>query len=231
MATPTLSFEELLDELDAAQRSNSSSSHQPASTLDEIVEALRQPAPAPDEDEAGGSSARMDDQSDEFDGEISRLLHAREAAPEEPSPWAVRPMSIGRSSDLTPDELQTLRTEERLARAGNVPWQERGPDPGWGIAAWRGQPVRLGRNGGQVRYAKRGGRNKEVYRELARQGRLTPTPGGTRSEHLHLSKGKGDGKAAFGKDRGDGKTSKGKKGEGKKGGQSSGSKGKGKHKA
>ncbi len=228
MATPTLSFEELIAELEAAQRSGSSSSQQPASTFDEIMEALQQPAP--DRDAAGDSSAPMDGQSDEFDDSARQQLDDQfdeslwTTSPL--SPWGVRPTTIGRSYDLTPEELENLRTEERLARDCNVPWQERGPDPGWGILAWRGQPLRLGKNGGQVRYAKRGGKNKEVYRELARQGLLRPTPGAASSaEHWHLSKGKGDSKAALGKGKGDGKTSKGKKGEGKKGDQSSGPKG------
>ena len=91
--------------------------------------------------------------------------------------WWVRPWHQGRCTDLDPLELLRLRHEEAAARAGGVPWQERGPyvEPGKGGGVfWRGQRHRPGLYGGKVRFANRGGKNKEKYQKLAREGKLKP---------------------------------------------------------
>ena len=180
-----------------------------------------------EEEEEGGSgllvppAETLDDTMEPIESEseaepvdsVRRLLEGRQAAPEGQSPWAVRPTTVGRSRDLTPGEVERLRTEQHLSCTADVPWQERGPVPGYGVEAWRGQPLRWGLNGGKVRYAKRGGKHREWYRDLAKQGVLPSQSSGS---------GKGKGK-------GSGHSSSSGKGMGKQGGHSSSSgKGKGK---
>ena len=92
-------------------------------------------------------------------------------------PWRVRPTTAGHSYDLDASEVERLRTEQGMAAHKNIPWKDRGPVPDGDTPYWRGQPMRRGINGGQVRYAKRGGKNQEFYRELAKQGKLRPTMG------------------------------------------------------
>ena len=106
-------------------------------------------------------------------------------------PWAVRPNQVGRSTDLSPSELRALKMEETLSRASSVSWQERGPARGSGITAWRGQKLRAGSQGGAERFSNRGGSKREMYAALARQGKLKPTPAGTKSVQNHHFVGKG----------------------------------------
>ena len=149
------------------------------------------PAPPPHEEEEEGpySEAQLVDtmQEAQLVDSVSGLLEGRLAAPEAQSPWAVRPTTVGKSRDLTPGEVERLRTEQHLSCTADVPWQERGPVPGYGVEAWRGQPLRWGLNGGKVRYAKRGGKHREWYRDLAKQGVLPSQSSGS-------GKGKGKGK-------------------------------------
>ena len=96
------------------------------------------------------------------------------------APPAVRPLQRGRAYDLEPNEVAALRAEQTDAVVNNVPWRQRGPDTDAPDAPpnWRGQPHRRGMFGGQVRYAKRGGKHKEYYAQLHRERRLVPGPGG-----------------------------------------------------
>ena len=98
--------------------------------------------------------------------------------------FVVRPSRTTRSTDLTEGEVDRLRTEQALAGLAGLPWAVRSQ-----IAnhkrAWRGQPVRAGKEGGVRRAAKRGGRFKEFYSKLAAEGKLPPTPGGTKSAQNH----------------------------------------------
>ena len=94
----------------------------------------------------------------------------------------MKPHTAGRSSNLTDGELNRLRTEQGLAHLSGLTWQERGPVATPEVTYWRGQHLRSGQQGGKVRYAKRGGKRREVYAELARKGMLKPTPGGTVSK-------------------------------------------------
>lgn len=117
-------------------------------------------------------------------------------------PWAVRGATRGRSSNLSADELERLRMEQRAAEASGMSWQERGPAGSNRPSCWRGQSLRKGADGGQVRYANRGGRNKEYYAQMAREGRLVKTGVGK----TRVDKGKGKGKnAKAGSDKGQGK--------------------------
>ena len=87
--------------------------------------------------------------------------------PDAVQPWAIRPGKRGRSSDLSAEEVATLRQEQQLAEDCGMTWAERGPAEGQ-VANWRGQAWREG----SQRYANRGGKNREYYRDLARRGLL-----------------------------------------------------------
>ncbi len=85
-----------------------------------------------------------------------------------PQPWAVAPNTLGRSKNLTSSEVDRLWREQAFAKQCGVPWAERGPvgpDEG-GPKFWRGQPFQANTR----KWAKRGGRNKEYYARLAKQG-------------------------------------------------------------
>ena len=116
-----------------------------------------------------------------------------------PHPWEIATGSRGRSSNLSTEERQTRRDEQRMAELCGVPWQERGPAgrDGERPQFWRGQARRAGRDGGGQRYANRGGKNKEYYKALARSGTLVV-------KHTGISKGKDKGKFT-GKESGKGK--------------------------
>ena len=87
--------------------------------------------------------------------------------PDAVQPWAIRPGKRGRSSDLSAEEVATLREEQQLAEDCGMTWAERGPAEGQ-VENWRGQAWRAG----SQRYANRGGKNREYYRDLARRGLL-----------------------------------------------------------
>ena len=95
-------------------------------------------------------------------------------------PWAVRPTKRGRSTDLSEEELARLRAERELSDYHKVKWQHRGPPvvDESSPSCWRGQAYRVGVNGGQSRFANRGGKNREWYAEQARKGRLPSQNGG-----------------------------------------------------
>ena len=79
-------------------------------------------------------------------------------------PWAVRPRTRGRSSDLSVSEQLLLQHERVAAAAGGLTWSERGPpgpDEG-GPQFWRGQKFREGVGGGKKRFANRGGKSHEL---------------------------------------------------------------------
>ncbi len=67
-----------------------------------------------------------------------------------------------------------MRHEQALAEYGKLKWQRRGPvSPAeGGPRNWRGQSWREGSGGGTPRWGNRGGRNKEYYAQLAREGKL-----------------------------------------------------------
>jgi hypothetical protein len=92
-------------------------------------------------------------------------------------PQPVRPTATGRQTDLTRQELTTLRTEQVDAVAFDVAWKDRGPSDET-AENWRGQRFRPGHYGGTKRYAKRGGKNQAYYGGLAAQGMLQPTRNG-----------------------------------------------------
>ena len=98
--------------------------------------------------------------------------------------FVVRPNTVHKNEGLTADEVDRLRTEQAVAGLGGVPWSVRIQSANH-RRAWRGQPVRKGQQGGVIRAAKRGGRFKEFYKQLAAAGKLAPTPGGTRSTQNH----------------------------------------------
>jgi len=111
--------------------------------------------------------------------------------------WAVRGWHVGRSNDLTPEEIERLRGEEGIAREAHIPWRDRGPQDD-AVQAWRGQPWRRGDYGGQRGYRKRGGQNVGFYNQLARQGALMPSPtgafrvaAGAATATIQANKGKG----------------------------------------
>ena len=100
-------------------------------------------------------------------------------------PWAVRKHAKGRSDDLSPEELSTLRAEAAQASADGIPWAERGPAQQQGsrssnpsVPNWRGQAWRPGAFGGKQRFSNRGGKNKEYFARLNKAGLLKPTPKG-----------------------------------------------------
>jgi hypothetical protein len=127
-----------------------------------------------DDDEAGDE----DEDLPEDDDDIPKHLR-------KPAPWSVQPNKRGRSSNLTEEELAGLRHEEALAQQANLSWQERGPSGEERPEHWRGQKLRQGTEGGKVRYSNRGGTKRDLYAQLAREGKLKPTKGG---------KGKGNSK-------------------------------------
>ena len=62
--------------------------------------------------------------------------------------------TLGRSWNLSEEEVRNLRWEELTARTANVSWQDRGPAPGPAgqeVNNWRGQAWREGVNGGPPR--------------------------------------------------------------------------------
>lgn len=104
-------------------------------------------------------------------------------------PWAARKRNKGRSTDFTEDELDRLRSESKEAKQSGTPWQQRGlaqigssssssSSRGVDVPYWRGQPWRCGCQGCRQRCAKRGGTNKEYYKQLNMAGLLRPTPTG-----------------------------------------------------
>ena len=110
-------------------------------------------------------------------------------------PWAPRPNKRGRATDLTAEELESVREEEALALRCQMGWRDRGPPPPseGGPRFWRGQPFRVGLNGGQPRWAKRGGRNQEYYAKMAKKGLVGRGKGGGSSGSGGGDKGgKGD---------------------------------------
>ena len=127
----------------------------------------------------------------------------------EHQPWSVRASHRGKSTDLSPEELNAVRAEQRSAEMCGMKWHERGPRGDGRPECWRGQTLRKGADGGKVRYANRGGKNKEYYAQLARNGKLVKiAPGKTvnletkgkakgkgKSEatHRHRNRGKGSG--------------------------------------
>ena len=115
-----------------------------------------------------------------------------------------------------------LRIEQSVSCSTGRRWQDRGPEF-LQASFWRGQQKRLGSQGGDRRWGTRAGTKQEHSRKLAKEGRLRPTPGGTRSVQNHhwrdrkggdKGKTKGDGKGnakGCGETKGDGKgTGKGK---------------------
>jgi hypothetical protein len=87
----------------------------------------------------------------------------------------------GRRANLTDSELLSLLAETEVSRARGLSWAERGPPAPTGETPdrfWRGQAHREGQQGGVARWANRGGRHQEYYSNLAKAGRLRPTPGG-----------------------------------------------------
>ena len=139
----------------------------------------------PDDD--GPHTAAMDDEdpdsSDEdLEAEIQQVFEERRNAPSgDAHPWAVRPLSHGRSTDLTPDERKRLNMEARVAKKAGIPWSERGPEPGQDGERpqfWRGQKFRTGKFGGKTGYKNRGGKWRKYYDDLNKAGGLIPTPKG-----------------------------------------------------
>ena len=125
-------------------------------------------------------------------------------------PQPVRPTATGRQTDLTRQELTTLRTEQVDAVAFDVAWKDRGPADET-AENWRGQRFSQGHYGGTKRYAKRGGKNQAYYGGLAAQGMLQPTRNGAvrvekgeaKGAIFELrAKGKGQGKSKEGKSTG-----------------------------
>ena len=103
-------------------------------------------------------------------GSASGSASSSSGAPGSWHPWSIRPDEGRRAYDLTDEELQQLRLEQRLAEKGGVKWKDRGP-PGPsadGPMAWRGQRWRHG----SQRFSNRGGKYKKLYQELARAGQL-----------------------------------------------------------
>ena len=113
------------------------------------------------------------DHDTESPSPVDMVADAASSSAGRPS-WAIAPSTCGRSRNLSTEELQILRREEQLARACEVPWQDRGPPEvdGHRPAHWRGQVLREGRDGGLQRYANRGGRWREYYAEPFRSGTL-----------------------------------------------------------
>ena len=139
-----------------------------------------------DGDEAG--DVEDEDLHDEDTVEFVRQLH---------QPWTVRPNTRGRSSNLTEEELAGLRHERASAELADMSWEERGPDGPGRPEHWRGQKLRHGKEGGKVRYSNRGGKHREKYAELARQGKLKPTQGG-KGKAKSTMEGKGKSKSTKG---------------------------------
>ena len=147
----------------------------------------------------------------------------------------VAPCTHGRSYGLNEEEVGALRSEQASAELAGMQWHQRGPlVPGGveeGPTFWRGQVFRQGRDGGPPRWANRGGRYREYYADLARQGRniggpqrghtprgQLPQHGGSNSSTTGKGKDKGKGAAndkGKGKDKGKGAANA--KGKGPKG--------------
>ena len=89
----------------------------------------------------------------------------------------VRQWTYGKSSDLTQEEVYALREEQRAAEELGVDWRDRGPVD---APYWRGQAYRHGHYGGSKGYRNRGGKWREYYAELNRQGRLMPSEQGAK---------------------------------------------------
>ena len=137
---------------------------------------------------AGNEHEDLTDDEGEANDEAEDLPEDDDDAPKHvknPAPWSVRPNKRGRSSNLSEEELAGLRHEEALAQQANLSWQERGPSGEERPEHWRGQKLRQGTEGGKVRYSNRGGTKRDLYAQLAREGKLKPTKGG---------KGKGNSK-------------------------------------
>ena len=75
-------------------------------------------------------------------------------------------------------------------------WRNRGPKPpaDGGPQFWRGQSFRQGHNGGQQRWANRGGRYREYYAQLAREGKIGTAKGQANNKGGKKGKGEPQGK-------------------------------------
>ena len=100
----------------------------------------------------------------------------KEAPKTDRHPWAVRPTSAKRSTNLSRQELSHLRSEQVEAVLLGKSWEDRGPI-GTDTPCWRGQPWRNGLMGGKKGWRKRGGKNLAKWKELASEGRLLPVAG------------------------------------------------------
>ena len=101
-------------------------------------------------------------------------------------PWTGGTQSTSKRQNLSEEELEILRTEQGISAHCKVPWKSRGPpaqdDPD---PTWRGQALRSGKQGGQIRYANSGGKRRDYYAMLGRTGRLETTPtGAVVKEHV-----------------------------------------------
>ena len=125
----------------------------------------------------------------------------------------------GRRRNLSQAELVVLKAEENVARAYGLSWDERGPSPpkDGETRFWRGQRYRHGVNGGKPRWSNRGGRHREYYAQLAKEGKVGGYKGRA-DKGIGKSSGKG-GKVGAAKGKSGGNKSSG----GKSGGGSSSS--------
>ena len=125
------------------------------------------PPPQPPQAEAAAQGAAASSGSSTAPESALKSKAPPGVPPDAVQPWAIRPGKRGRSSDLSAEEVATLREEQQLAEDCGMTWAERGPAEGQ-VENWRGQAWRAGSG----RYANRGGKNREYYRDLARRGLL-----------------------------------------------------------
>jgi hypothetical protein len=180
-------------------------------------------APRPSTFGAAPDAGRSDEVAGYFEGSDAEAEHEVEGSDTEAENeedyhlWSVRPGHWGRSTDIDWHDQRRLKNEQEVAENCHMRWQDRGPRPKAGAERpgfWRGQAWRPGTE----RWSNRGGRHKEYYQWMARNGGLKGGKSSSSGDGNEggKSSGSGDGYKG-GKSSGSGKGCKG------KGGKSSGS--------
>ena len=86
---------------------------------------------------------------------------------------------------MSPEELEGLRVEARLAKQSGMKNEHRGPFvmPGEKPGFWCGQAFCEGKMGGGRRFKNRCGKHRAHFKEKAKQGRIRQTPGKRHPEY------------------------------------------------
>ena len=115
--------------------------------------------------------------TDLTESELKRLRHESASAKKSKIPWEERGPTqdytsmMGSAAGSSSGAAASSSGGASSSSAAASAWEP-------SVPYWRGQPFRTGAYGGKMRFAKRGGQNKEYYARLNRAGLLKPTAKG-----------------------------------------------------